>query len=235
MPIQKNCITCRKEFLVPPSRESAKYCRQSCQPNKKESNSNWKGGLVFSNCLECGAKTAVKKSHAAKGAGKYCSYRCKGIGFGKIISAKAWENRAVKNCIVCNSEIRLKQSHLKTEGTYCSKSCMSLDYATRLAGESNPNFKHGNAHISGYYRKERENIEGSYPKEYPSILYCLQKGKCVNCKKILKNKYHIDHIQPVARGGTNHYWNLQLLCPSCNCRKYAKDPIVWANENGRIL
>lgn len=26
-----------------------------------------------------------------------------------------------------------------------------------------------------------------------------------------------------------------LLCPTCNLRKHAKDPIAWANENGRLL
>ena len=235
MPVSKTCITCSKLFSVPPCRESAKYCCQNCMPKDGGSNANWKGGLVFSNCLECGKQTTAKKSHVKRGEGKYCSRKCQGIGTGKIASAKAIKNRFVKNCIVCNSEIRVKQSHSEIEGTYCGKNCMSLDYATRMIGDANPNFQHGNAHVSGFYIKQRKNIDGSYPKEYPSILYSLQRGRCINCKKSLNDKYHIDHIQPVAKGGTNYHWNLQLLCPSCNCRKHAKDPIVWANENGRLL
>lgn len=31
--------------------------------------------------------------------------------------------------------------------------------------------------------------------------------------------YHIDHIQPLARGGSNDAANLQPLCPPCNQRK----------------
>jgi 5-methylcytosine-specific restriction endonuclease McrA len=32
--------------------------------------------------------------------------------------------------------------------------------------------------------------------------------------------FHIDHIIPVARGGTNHPDNLTLACPTCNLEKY---------------
>jgi hypothetical protein len=35
---------------------------------------------------------------------------------------------------------------------------------------------------------------------------------------------HVDHIWPVARGGTNRLANLQALCPPCNLRKGAKAP-----------
>jgi hypothetical protein len=233
--VNKNCLTCNNEFSVPPSRATAKYCCQTCQIKNNENNPNWKGGLVKSSCLVCGEETAVKRSHAAKGAGKFCSIVCRSKHASNQRSLIAWENRVVKNCIVCNSEIRVKKSHEATEGTYCGKACMALDYATRLSGGANPNFRHGNAHVSGFYIKQRKGIDGFYPKEYPAILYVLQKGKFVNCLKPLKNKYHIDHIQPVAKGGTNHHWNLQLLCPSCNCKKHAKDPIDWAQENGRLL
>lgn len=233
--VKKHCLTCEKDFSVPPSRATARYCSWACQPKEKENNPNWKGGLIKSSCLVCGKETAVKRSHAVKGAGKYCSVACKSKHWGQKNSLAAWEKRVVKNCIVCNSEIRVKKSHVSKEGTYCGKDCMARDYATRMAGDTNPNFRHGKAHVSGYYTKQRKEVDGSYPKEYPKILYAKQKGKCINCLKPLRGKYHVDHIQPVVKGGTNHHWNLQLLCPSCNCRKHAKDPIDWARENGRLL
>lgn len=235
MPIQKNCTTCNKKFTVPPCRESAKYCCLKCRPLNGPANPNWKGGLVFSNCIECGRPTEAKKSHAAKGSGKYCSRTCQAKHSSKLNLLFPTAYRIIKNCSVCNFEIKVKPSAATTQGKYCGKECMAIGYSFLLVGQSNPNFKHGKAHVSGYYIKQRKNIAGDYPKEYPSILYLLQKGKCINCKKDLKGKYHIDHIHPVARGGTNHYWNLQLLCPSCNCRKHAKDPYDWANENGRLL
>lgn len=40
---------------------------------------------------------------------------------------------------------------------------------------------------------------------------------CANCGST--DNLQIDHIKPIARGGTNNFDNLQILCRSCNCRK----------------
>lgn len=66
-----------------------------------------------------------------------------------------------------------------------------------------------------------------------------QRGLCANCrKKLFKSgakKFHVDHVMPLAKGGSNDKYNLQLLCPWCNLSKHSKDPIDWAQENGRLL
>jgi len=64
----------------------------------------------------------------------------------------------------------------------------------------------------------------------------LQKFLCINCKiDLTQSGYHIDHIMPLSLGGIHADENLQLLCPTCNIKKHNKDPIAWANENGRLL
>lgn len=65
-------------------------------------------------------------------------------------------------------------------------------------------------------------------------LHRKQKGKCVNCRVELL-EYHIDHLMPLARGGLDVLSNIQLLCPPCNQKKWAKHPLDWARENGRLL
>jgi 5-methylcytosine-specific restriction protein A len=40
-----------------------------------------------------------------------------------------------------------------------------------------------------------------------------------NCAACGRPAEHVDHIQPIARGGTNHPGNLQALCASCNLVK----------------
>lgn len=65
------------------------------------------------------------------------------------------------------------------------------------------------------------------------IVY-LQAGRCACCRKRLAD-FHVDHIVPLARGGTNDRRNMQVLCPSCNLDKGANDPIEFAQRQGRLL
>jgi 5-methylcytosine-specific restriction endonuclease McrA len=66
-------------------------------------------------------------------------------------------------------------------------------------------------------------------------LLALQKRKCVYCQASIKTKWHVDHIIPLVRGGTNWPYNLQLLCPACNMKKHAKDPIAFAQQVGFLI
>lgn len=80
---------------------------------------------------------------------------------------------------------------------------------------------------------------GSFTVDDVNRLYLSQKAKCASCTKKLKtegkDKFHIDHVMPIALGGSSFPENLQLLCPGCNRRKSAKHPLDWAKENGRLL
>lgn len=49
-----------------------------------------------------------------------------------------------------------------------------------------------------------------------------QRGACRFCAVPIRENYHVDHIVPLCKNGTNHASNIQLLCPSCNMRKGAK-------------
>ena len=95
---------------------------------------------------------------------------------------------------------------------------------------------------TSYKRNRRSRVldaEGRHTASDVLSILSMQCGLCANCKtKLLKsgaNKYHVDHIMPLARGGSNWPSNLQCLCPTCNMRKHAKDPIDWAREQGRLI
>lgn len=65
-------------------------------------------------------------------------------------------------------------------------------------------------------------------------LLILQRGRCAACgNKLIR--YHLDHIEPIKRGGSNTDENIQLLCPPCNYSKGAKDPIAFMQLNGKLL
>jgi 5-methylcytosine-specific restriction endonuclease McrA len=79
-------------------------------------------------------------------------------------------------------------------------------------------------------------IEGSHTVEEVLELFAKQKFKCASCFIRLHDEYEVDHNIPVTKpGSTNWITNIQILCVSCNRRKNAKDPIRWAQENGRLL
>lgn len=81
----------------------------------------------------------------------------------------------------------------------------------------------------------KKGSSGSYTYSDVQDLYDLQKGNCLNCLISLKGKFHVDHIQPISRGGMNVRSNLQILCAPCNLSKHALDPFEWAQRNGRLL
>jgi hypothetical protein len=85
-------------------------------------------------------------------------------------------------------------------------------------------------------RKAREKGAcGSHTAQDVATLLKLQGQRCANCLRSLDGGYHVDHIVPLVVGGANDRYNLQLLCPSCNCSKRACEPIEWAQRNGRLL
>lgn len=64
----------------------------------------------------------------------------------------------------------------------------------------------------------------------------VQRGRCACCRKFFgKGGYHIDHVQPLVSGGTNHPINLQLLCPFCNRSKGKRDQLGFMASNGFLL
>ena len=65
-------------------------------------------------------------------------------------------------------------------------------------------------------------------------LLVAQRGKCASCHANVIEKHHLDHIVPVAKGGTNDRSNFQLLCPTCNLKKSAKDPLAFMQERGKL-
>lgn len=60
-------------------------------------------------------------------------------------------------------------------------------------------------------------------------LYGNQHGDCPGCGNHYRVKdFHIDHIIPVASGGTDKFENLQLLCGHCNSKKRTDTmDILW--------
>jgi len=89
--------------------------------------------------------------------------------------------------------------------------------------------------IVRYQRAKRGGARVEYVNEDQiQDLYTKQRGCCAACKKKL-DRWHIDHKQPLAKGGAHEFLNLQLLCPLCNRRKYSSHPIDFMRKLGFLL
>jgi CRISPR/Cas system Type II protein with McrA/HNH and RuvC-like nuclease domain len=79
-------------------------------------------------------------------------------------------------------------------------------------------------------KAKRKKAEGSHTAADIAALFAEQNGLCL-CGVVLetngKDRYHVDHIIPLSRGGTNYPDNLQLLCRPCNRSKGTKTMQEW--------
>jgi len=66
-----------------------------------------------------------------------------------------------------------------------------------------------------------KSAEGSFSANDVVEMLAEQGGGCKLCSAVVP-PYHVDHIRPLSKGGSNYRTNLQLLCPPCNLKKGAK-------------
>lgn len=77
---------------------------------------------------------------------------------------------------------------------------------------------------------------GKLTKGLRDKLFNLQRGKCAcGCGSKLDSNSHLDHIMPLALGGCNEDWNIQLLSPECNKQKHAKHPVDFMQQRGFLI
>ena len=70
--------------------------------------------------------------------------------------------------------------------------------------------------VNWYYKWEILHV---FTKEERKQFYEESK-ECNHCKNpVTKSKFHLDHIEALANGGTNHHDNIQVLCISCHADK----------------
>lgn len=77
---------------------------------------------------------------------------------------------------------------------------------------------------------KRRAAPGVLSKDIVEILMEKQASLCACCGASLAGGFHLDHIMPIALGGTNTDDNVQLLTPRCNLRKGMKHPDIYAQQ-----
>lgn len=91
-----------------------------------------------------------------------------------------------------------------------------------------------NAGVKRVHAQNRRNrkLGGTLSKGLADKLFKLQNGKCPCCNISLGTDYHMDHIMPLALGGSNTDNNIQLLRKICNLQKGKMHPIDFMQSRG---
>lgn len=84
------------------------------------------------------------------------------------------------------------------------------------------------------YLARKRNAQGSHSTADIKRQYEAQKGRCYYCQAKVGDNYHVDHVIPLSRGGSNGPENIVVACVSCNTSKRDKLPHEWV-QGGRLL
>ena len=68
------------------------------------------------------------------------------------------------------------------------------------------------------HRRRLRVAEGSFTREEVETLLVNQGNLCAYCGEELKI-YHLDHVKPISKGGSNYIRNIVAACPLCNMSK----------------
>lgn len=80
-------------------------------------------------------------------------------------------------------------------------------------------------------RRARKKAAGGRFGKADVLVKLKQQGNaCHWCRAPLDKGYHVDHVIPLAKGGTNGPENIACACSACNLSKGAKMPWEFANR-----
>lgn len=133
-----------------------------------------------------------------------------------------------------------KHNHLSertTKNGGCIR-CNGLTLRALLRAEGTPQQAKllASKRVVKHRRRSRDReAEGAFAVADVLRIGDMQKWKCHWCSKPTKKHYHVDHLIPLAKGGTNRPSNLVIACPKCNLRKNASDPIEYARRIGLLI
>lgn len=90
--------------------------------------------------------------------------------------------------------------------------------------------------IKQNYKHKRRVKESTGVKTSDLVEWKNKESKvCYWCGVSCESDYHVDHYEPLSKGGSHDIDNLVISCPKCNLSKSSKDPYLFAQEVGKLF
>lgn len=234
----KTCHGCGREFVVPKCWVARHHsCSVECRDKVYAERAT---KLVASRtrvCGVCGSKFVVKKSQIDAGQGNHCSVRCAWrAGAYKAVSSPEAIFKRVNTCRERLGQGLIVRKRGPEHPLWNGGSIAARRRRQDKAVIYNKEYRRQNPEKVREYASTRKGRKLScLPRGTIPRLFKLQKKRCAVCRCKLGSNYHVDHIVPLMLGGEHVPSNLQILCPTCNVRKWAKDPVQFMQERGFLI
>lgn len=179
-------------------------------------------------CSTCDAEKDASQFHTHRAMPSGLSFECIGC-------AKERRDKRIQEDpdFYKRDYVKNRESHRRSRLRYRERNREKVIQQCRDWRAANPEKYLASVHAR---RARMLGSEGAHTAGEVRRIRKMQRDRCATCSISLSDAgCHIDHIVPISKGGTNWASNLQMLCPRCNLKKSAKDPIEWANENGKLL
>lgn len=200
--VKRTCLTCGTDYY---GRGNTGYCGDMCRLEGRRSRGRvHETPTVDKVCTYCNAPFTVPRERAVQ---VYCGSRC---GYLAILASKRKPHEATKRkCDGCGAEFEYPASY-KVQKRFCSMVC-----SRRVRGRDQE-------------RRRRARMRGVHTEAVDFAQLCRRdRWKCQLCGEPVKRKAQVpdplsptlDHIIPLAKGGTHEAKNVQLAHFRCNALK----------------
>lgn len=230
--IEVNCIHCGKDMYLPKSKAGNYFtCSKECRIKEKQALDKSREKI----CPTCNKTFIPRPYQISVGQGNHCSKKCSQHLRSKAAhtpEANAKRAESFKKAIADGRYIvPTGKNHPRWMGG--QKATTDKRIKSGKANESTKKYRAKNPNkVREWSQTRHKRKTGRLPRGTITNLMTKQNKQCNICRTDIEHKYHMDHIYPLSKGGKHEASNIQLLCPSCNVKKSAKDPIEFLKQLG---
>ena len=124
------------------------------------------------------------------------------------------------------------------EKKYCSRKCLERTRAQTPQRRERQRARYQTPEYRAYNREyKRNNPRAQKLRKHAPFLAQRDGFQCMLCRRPLDyrvDEFHVDHIVPRSKDGSDDRANLQLACPACNQRKHNRMPDPTNAEQAQL-